>query len=199
MSALLLPGKVRTFLLCTSVALIYGCSTTGPAEKQKVGYSSPKYEKARTLMESGQYKDAIPLLESVNKSRPDLAEPYINLGIAYRNNERLDEALKALEQAVQLGPDNAAGFHQLGILYREMGMFDESLAAYNKSLKLDRDYALAHRNVGILYDLYLQRSDQALIHYKKYLELAGEPDKQVNGWVIDLERRIGSARAEVSQ
>jgi tetratricopeptide (TPR) repeat protein len=176
-----------------------GCSTTGPAEKQKTAFTSPKYEKARILMEGDQHKDAIPLLQEVNKSRPDLVEPYINLGIAYRNNEQLDEALKALEQAVQLGPDNPASFHQLGILYREMGMFDESLAAYSKSLKLDRDYALAHRNVGILYDLYLQRPDQALDHYKKYLELASEPDKQVNGWVIDLERRTGSARAKVSQ
>ncbi len=77
-----------------------------------------------------------------------------------------------------------------------MGMFDESLAAYKKSLKLDHDYALAHRNIGILYDLYLQLPEQALNHYKKYLQLTSEPDKQVNNWIIDLERRTGSSRAK---
>ena len=90
---------------------------------------------------------------------------------------------------------NAAAHHQLGILYREQGEFEAALNAYNSALELDGEYALAHRNVGILYDLYLQQPVLALDHYKKYLELAGEPDKTVDGWIVDLERRSVSAQA----
>lgn len=190
-----LPDKLRRLLPCACL-LLSACSTTGPAGRQQAAYSSPDYEKARALMENGEFQSAIPVLQAVTRAEPDLAEAFINLGIAYRHNAQLDDALKALEQAIQLDPARAAGFHQLGILYREMGLFDESLAAYRKALQLKQDYALAHRNIGILYDLYLQRPDQALKHYKKYLQLSGEADRQVSGWVIDLERRIGSSRAE---
>lgn len=195
MNVLLLQNKFRLCILCMSAIGISACSTLG----QKPDFTSPDYETARSLMENGQYQQAIPLLQSVNTSKPELAEPYINLGIALRANGQPDEALKALETAVKLDAGNPASHHQLGILYRQMGMFDESLAAYKKALKLDRKYALAHRNIGILYDLYLQQPDQALIHYKKYLELATEPDKQVSNWIIDLQRRISTTRAEVSQ
>jgi tetratricopeptide (TPR) repeat protein len=87
---------------------------------------------------------------------------------------------------------------QRGILYREQGDFQAALHAYDQALTLQPDYALAHRNIGILYDLYLQQPGQALTHYKRYLELVGEDDKTVSGWVIDLERRAGSAQASVS-
>ena len=193
--SLLLPSWMGIIAICFSLIWISACSTTG----KKTGYTSPKYDKARTLMENGQYKEAIPLLHAINESKPKLAEPYVNLGIALRKNEKFDDALIALETAVKLDSKAAATHHQLGILYREMGMFDESLAAYKKSLKLDHDYALAHRNIGILYDLYLQLPDQALNHYKKYLQLTSEPDKQVNNWIIDLERRTSSNRIKASQ
>lgn len=195
MNVLLRQNKFHLLILCVIGTWISACSTLG----QKPGFTSPDYEKAHSLMENEQYQAAIPLLQAVTTSKPELAEPYINLGLALRANGQLDDALKALETAVKLDPGNPASHHQLGILYREMGMFDESLAAYKKALKLDHKYALAHRNIGILYDLYLQQPDQALLHYKKYLELTGEPDKQVSNWIIDLQRRVSATRAEVSQ
>jgi len=98
-----------------------------------------------------------------------------------------------------LNPGNAAAFLQRGILYREKGDFQAALGAYEQALTLQPDYALAHRNIGILYDLYLQQAAQALTHYKRYLELQGNDDKTVSGWVIDLERRAGSAQASVTR
>lgn len=194
MNVLLLPDKYRLLLLYIGISVLSACSTLG----QKPGFTSPEYEKARSFMENGQYQEAIPLLQSVNTSEPKLAGPYINLGIALRNSGQRDAALQALETAVSLDPGNPASYHQLGILYRQMEMFEESLAAYKKALKLNRKYALAHRNIGILYDLYLQQPEKALSHYKKYLELSGEDDKQVSNWILDLQRRAGLTRAEAS-
>jgi tetratricopeptide (TPR) repeat protein len=153
------------------------------------------YDNALVLMQSGDYGAAVPVLEAFIADHPQLAGPYINLGIAYQRLDRTDAALEALTKAVALNPANATAHHQLGILYREQGKFEAALEAYSTALKLDGGYALAHRNVGILYDLYLQQPAKALAHYRQYLELADNGDQQVNGWVIDLERRTDTATA----
>jgi len=156
------------------------------------------YEKALVLMGSGDYGAAIPVLETFSAEHPELAGPYINLGIAYGRMEDNDAALAALNKAVKLNPDNGAAYLQRGILYREKGDFQAALHDYQQALKLQPDYALAHRNIGILYDLYLRQPGEALAHYKRYLELMAGEDKTVHGWVVDLERRAGSAQANAT-
>ncbi len=188
--------------------LLGGCSGTPKRMAENAESAKPaaeaatlprEYDNALVLMQSGDYQAAIPVLQAFIDNNPGLAGPYVNLGIAHQHNGQNDAALAALKKALELNPANAAAHHQLGILYREQGEFEAALTAYDNALKLDGDYALAHRNVGILYDLYLQQPALALDHYKKYLELAGEPDKTVGGWVIDLERRNVSAQARAGQ
>jgi len=197
----LLRSCNKTLLACVaSLALLGGCSS--PASRHEDAAQAQTlpvdYEKALVLMRSGDYGAAIPVLQEFSAANPELAGPYINLGIAYRQMGDADAALAALDKAVELNPGNAAAFLQRGILYREKGDFQAALGAYDQALTLQPDYALAHRNIGILYDLYLQQPAQALTHYKRYLELQGNDDKTVSGWVIDLERRAGSAQASVT-
>jgi len=154
---------------------------------------------ALDLMRSGDYATAIPVLHTFIGNHPELAGPYINLGIAYQQSGDNKAALAALDKAVELNPDNATAYLQRGILLRERGDFDSALEAYDKALALQPDYALVHRNIGILYDLYLQQPEQALAHYRRYLELLAKPDKTVNNWVIDLQRRTASTRVSIAQ
>ena len=153
------------------------------------------YQQAVQLMRDGEYQAAIPALRSFADSHPELAGPWINLGIAYRHGGQPDKAQQALSRAIELNPDNAVAYQQAGMLYRQQGDFGAALESYNKALQLDPDYALAHRNIGILYDLYLGQPEQALAHYRRYLELVAQPDPTVEAWVIDLERRNKTAQA----
>jgi tetratricopeptide (TPR) repeat protein len=157
------------------------------------------YARAITLMERGEYRQAIPVLQEFITKEAGLAGPYINLGIAYRHTEQPDEALQTLSKAVELSPSNAVAHHQIAIIHREQGRFEAALASYKQALELAPDYALAHRNLGILYDLYLQQAGPALNHYRRYQELAPQPDNTVNSWIIDLERRVGAAQARAQQ
>ncbi len=191
---------------CAALLLLGGCSRMAPRPETRATEPAPApetlppaYDKALVLMRSGDYASAIPVLQQFSSERPDLAGPWLNLGIAFQRTGQTEAALTALQKAVELNPANAAAHHQLGILYREQGRFEAALAAYAQALKLDQDYALAHRNVGILYDLYLQQPALALEHYRRYLALAGEPDKEVRGWVVDLERRTANAQARSPQ
>jgi tetratricopeptide (TPR) repeat protein len=146
-------------------------------------------------MESGDYPQAIAVLRKFIEQEPELAGPYLNLGIAYRQTGQPDAALEALQKAIELNPANAVAHHQIAIVHREQGRFDAALEAYTRALELEPDYALAHRNLGILYDLYLQQPALALNHYRTYLELSQEPDSQVRDWVVDLQRRVENAQA----
>lgn len=179
------------------LVMLTGCSGTATRdEKAAAPVKLPRsYDKALVLMQTGDYQAAIPALQAFIEKEPQLAGPYINLGISYQKTGQSDAAIEALTKATELNPDSTVAYQQLGITYRERGNFDAALEAYTSALKLDSDYALAHRNIGILYDLYLQQPAPALNHYKRYLELIGEPDQTVNRWVIDLERRTGTTSA----
>lgn len=180
--------------------LLHGCSNAPPRDQDAATQQQqlPKtYEQAITLMRSGDYSAAIPVLQKFSEEHPELAGPYLNLGIAYRQAGEPQAALAALDKAVEINPAGAEAHLQRGILYREQGDFHAALTAYEQALKLRPDYALAHRNIGILYDLYLQQPAKALPHYKRYMQLADGDDKTVNGWIVDLERRSGSATASV--
>jgi len=183
--------------------LLGGCSST-PTDRvesaeQKTAAMPGKYDKALVLMQSGDYQAAIPVLLDFIDKNQELAGPYINLGIAYQHTDQDEAAMNAFKKAIELNPANAAAHHQLGILYREQGDFESALGAYHNALELDAGYALVHRNIGILYDLYLGQPALALEHYKKYLELTAEPDPSVDRWLVDLQRRSGSAQARTDQ
>jgi tetratricopeptide (TPR) repeat protein len=138
------------------------------------------------------------VLQEFAGTHPELAGPYINLGIAYRETGDTDAAMAAVNTAIELNPDNPVAHLQRAILAREAGDFQAALDAYDRALTLRSDYALAHRNLGILYDLYLQQSAKALVHYRRYLELVGNDDETVRGWVVDIERRTDSAHVSIA-
>jgi tetratricopeptide (TPR) repeat protein len=194
----------RALLYGASLLLLAACSSTPRQETPGASASEPpalprSYDQALVLMGSGDYTQSIPVLQKFIDKEPELAGPYLNLGIAYRNTGQLDAALEALRKAIELNPTNPVAHHQLAIVQRELGAFEAALEAYTQALKLAPDYGLAHRNLGILYDLYLQQPAAALNHYRTYLELSQQPDNQVQDWVVDLERRVSSAQARAEQ
>jgi tetratricopeptide (TPR) repeat protein len=193
----------RPLLYGTSLLLLIACSSTPHTSPEPSASEPPAlpraYDQALVLMGSGDYPQAIPVLQKFIDKEPGLAGPYLNLGIAYRNTGQLDAALKALRKAIELNPTNPVAHHQIAIVQREQGAFEAALEAYRQALKLAPDYALAHRNLGILYDLYLQQPTAALNHYRSYLEISQTPDDQVRDWVVDLERRVSTAQARAER
>ena len=77
------------------------------------------------------------------------------------------------------------------MLSRQFGDFRGAEEHYRACLAHVPSYKEAYLNLGILYELYLGKLTQALEAYRRYQRLAGEPDRKVQGWVIDLERRLG--------
>jgi tetratricopeptide (TPR) repeat protein len=168
-----------------------------PAQHQPAGVSASAeraYERALAAMKAGQDAKAEALLLAFSREYPQLAGPYVNLGIIYYSSARLEQAEQALRHALQLNPSRADAYNHLGIVLRYRGRFEEARAAYEQALKLDANYSYAHLNLGILYDLYLFAPDKALTQYQHYQQLHAGDDQQVDKWIIDLKRRAQSSQ-----
>jgi tetratricopeptide (TPR) repeat protein len=153
------------------------------------------YDGARQALASGQTADAERAFVALTKSNPDLAGPYANLGVIYRQTGKNKEAVAALEQAAKLNAASAQIANQLGIAHRMAGEFSKAKASYERSIALDAAYAPAVLNLGILYDLYLWDGARALELYDRYLQMTPGGDAQVQRWISDLRNRTGSKSA----
>ncbi len=135
------------------------------------------------------YLKAINIFEQVAEKEPRASGPWVNMAIAYRKLDRIDDADKAIQKAVELNPKNPYALNQAGIIKREIGAFDEAEKHYRNALSEYPNYANAHLNLAILCDLYLQKIVCAKSHYQAYQEIEKSDDKQVIAWISDLSRR----------
>ena len=151
------------------------------------------FNDAIAAMAKKQWSQAENLLTRVTTQYPNLSGAYLNLGLVYQAKGELDKAEQAFNQAVVANVNNLDAYNQLAILKREAGDFAAAEEQYKKALAIWPFHPASHRNLGILYDLYMGKSEQALQHYQAYQQLLPEPDKLVNGWIVDLERRLGAS------
>lgn len=166
--------------------------SAAPAEPVLPPEAVQQFDRAVTLMSSGDLAAAEQGFRSLATAYPSYSGPLLNLGILHAKAGKLDEAEKVIREAIARNGNNAAAFNQLGIVQRKQGKFKEASDAYTRAVQIDPNYALAWLNLGVLCDLYLQEPQRALEAYERYLSTASSPDAKVNGWVSELKKRIGA-------
>jgi Flp pilus assembly protein TadD len=147
------------------------------------------FQRAVVMLNEGHYEQAVDLLDKVVEQSPGVSAPYINLAIAYRHLDKLEQAETHLKTALDLVPGHPAACNEYGMLYRKTGRFEEARAMYEQALGRFPEYYPAHRNLGILCDLYLDDLECALEHYEIYGQARPE-DEKVQLWIADLRNRL---------
>lgn len=196
----------RLFWPILLVSFFAGCAATGPgsiaekgetveqAQKKPAPKVDPKamaaYASAVAALRAGNTSLAETKFQQIVKDYPNYSGPHNNLGIIYFHAGDVDKAKASFDKALELNPESVVSLNHLGIISRGEGEFEKAYEYYDRALKIDPDYAYVHLNMGILLDLYMGKLPEALDHYKRYQELSKEEDKKVNGWIVDLERRI---------
>lgn len=148
------------------------------------------FDRAVGFMRAGNNTEAELEFKQVALQFPQLAAPYVNLGILYRKTGRLDQSEAALKTAVERNDGSAVAWTELGATQRLRGEFPDAAKSYEKAITDDPNFAPAYRNLGVVSDLYLGDPERALTAFEKYKELTGE-EKPVSGWIAELRVRTG--------
>ena len=160
------------------------------------GAAKRRFQDALDALAAQQWDVAETDLLWLTQNYPTLSGPYLNLALLYQRSGQPGKVEAAYQQAISANPSNVAAYNQLGIYLRGEGRFSEAEQIYQQALVVWPDSAESHLNLGILYDLYMGDLDRALAQYQAYQALQDEPDRQVQGWIVDTERRLADRQGD---
>jgi tetratricopeptide (TPR) repeat protein len=143
------------------------------------------------LLQRGQAREAIPLLEQARRLDPDSVAAHINLGGAYVMAGRHKEAIPLLETARDAEPDNTMIWINLGAAYlgnpilatSEQQM--QAITAFERALELDSSAPSVHYNLGLI---FVDRDDidLALAAFRQAMRV-NPLDRDAQSWLNKLE------------
>jgi Tfp pilus assembly protein PilF len=184
-----------TKIIILLVLLLSGCA-------QHPQHRQPDYKPEITLSNIVVFKKAIASLEQdgtakaelmfkelINKN-PEISGPWINLGLIYFKKNLQSKSEDAVKQALRLNPRNPYALNLQGMLARKKGDIRRAHSLYTEAIKYKNDYAYAHYNLALLYDIYFQDINAAARHYRTYLSLIKEKDKQTVDWLEQLQNSM---------
>ncbi|QBM17167.1 hypothetical protein MARI_12730 [Marinobacter sp. JH2] len=108
---------------------------------------------------------------------------------AYEQGD-VEGAIQSWQSAVSLNPADAVTVNNLALVLKDENRFAEAAKLLEKGVDASPETAELHYNLAVISELYLLQLEKALIHYKRYQQLANAEDAAVDGWLVDLERRL---------
>jgi tetratricopeptide (TPR) repeat protein len=133
---------------------------------------------------------------------PELIVAYINLGVAYLQQQRPAEATEVLERAYHLRPDDplvrqnlSVAYIQLGVSFYNQRLYTEALKEFEKALELDPNDKFARQNLSSTYtnmgvEFYNKRRlEEAAQAFQKALDI--NPNNQTARYNLSLVRSQG--------
>ena len=121
--------------------------------------------------QTGKLEDGIRLMKRAARKSPRDASILVNLGAAYRQAERNDEAREAYETAIKLKPDLWEAHYNLGKVLIDIQDFDGAKETYRRCIELDAQHPDAYVNLGNAYK-FTGEGDRALGAYEQALKIA---------------------------
>lgn len=98
---------------------------------------------------SGRYREALPLIEQAVALEPNDPDARANLGLALKGTGNLEEAAEQFARAVQLAPDGAVTLNNLGNVLAALGRPTDAIAMHRKALRIMPDYVECLNNLAM--------------------------------------------------
>jgi len=123
------------------------------------------------MRQIGIWKDSITFWTyAIDEFPGKLPMAHNNLGFAYAEQHRFDEALKEYSTAVYLDPTLAEPHNNRGLAYANLNRVDEAISEYSVALTIKPAYPAAQNNLGNAY-MSRQRYPEAINEFKAALAL----------------------------
>lgn len=151
---------------------------------------------ASEVLRSGDLVAAETLFLTIVETYPELSGASYNLAVMKSGQGDDEAALVHLETALTRNNNNLDAHLLKAYIHRTSGDFAAAEQEYLDSIEIWGAFVPALKNLGILYDLYMGKLAEAYFYYEQYLALIDEPDKQVLGWSVDLERQMAKKGIE---
>ncbi len=139
------------------------------------------YNLGRLKQLENDHQGAIELYKTMLDQQPSAGVVWNNLGVAYRETGKKDDALKSFQAAVKFAPDMAEAWNNLGVAQDEINLVEEAKSSYQKAIEIRPDYASPHLNIGICFQKANQ-FEEAEKHYIKVLDL--HPDHEIAKFML---------------
>ncbi|MDR6193796.1 tetratricopeptide repeat protein [Siphonobacter sp. SORGH_AS_0500] len=131
------------------------------------------YAEAQRLVRSGNYSQAIPLLQKLSETDSLNNNLALELGIAHQRIGNSLAARRTYERILKRDTSQRDALHQLGILFEKDAQYRNALAQYQKLIQMDSLNGYFQRQAALQYDR-LEQDEQAIIHYEKALKINPE-------------------------
>jgi tetratricopeptide (TPR) repeat protein len=119
----------------------------------------------------GHSAEAVGYFQQALKLSPDHSVALSNLGSAYRQEKRWDDARATYKRALEINPDDAEANYGMGMIFAQN---DDPASAFDflqRALKSRPDYPEALNNLGIVY-LRTKRRDEAVASFEEAIRVA---------------------------
>ena len=124
-------------------------------------------------IQTGYWQNNVTLFEHAIAVNDHNTTAHNNLGLAFRDLERPDEAIQQFRKVLSLDSDNFLAHNNLGLTLRNLGRFDESIQHFKASLSEQPGFNVARVNLGIT--LCLQNKDlEGVAQFRRVLK--SQPD-----------------------
>jgi tetratricopeptide (TPR) repeat protein len=125
---------------------------------------------AMTISRNPVYADNLALWEDAVKKSPDKARPHFNLGQAYQNVQRMQDAVREYQAALTLKPDIYAAYSNIAAIYLDQRQLDKGEEVLKKVTTLAPNFTEGFINLAVLY-IRTQQPDKAIAAVNRALEI----------------------------
>ena len=116
------------------------------------------------------WRNPITFWESSVKASPLAFRTHYNLGCAYLEYDRIDDAIKSLRKAEQIDPTQPLLLQTLSVLYIDANRYTDAILLLKKALQKYPEFDNAHANLGWMYYKIGKKAD-AIKHLKKAIAI----------------------------
>lgn len=123
-----------------------------------------------TIRQNNYWREPIAFYKRALQHAPHSLRAYNNLGVAYVNIGKNEEAIASFKKALEINPDDAKIYYNLGNTYKIIGKYEEAIAFYNSAIAITPNDITVYNNLGNAY-VDIGKYEEAIGAYKRALKI----------------------------